>query len=265
MTSMQRNYWNRLSAEYHTITRISLTDFHYGPQIPGERTLKILPPLKRGQRALELGCGGAQNSVILAKRGLRCAAVDISAAQLAYAASLADQHRVAIDFTVSPLETFHTKFHAPFDFIHSSHAFEFVKHPAAILRRVARLLRPGGHLMLSTVHPLYQSEWAELTDGDGKGVSGLFLPTYFAPPDDIRRDATGRIEVISRAYPVSFWTEALRAAGLTLIRLLEPPAVTTKQRPPYTSDDWANDPDHLRAVPTTLILLAKREKKHPIP
>jgi len=255
MTTLQRTYWNHIAAEYHAMTRISLTDFHYGPQIPGERRLKILPALKRGQTALELGCGGAENSLILAKRGLRCTAMDISKEQIAYAASLADQHNVKINFIVSPLETFHTKVRGTFDFIHSSHAFEFVKNPAAILRRVARFLKPGGHLMLSTVHPLYQGEWIELTASKGKAEDGLFIPTYFSPPDDIRLTPQGAVDVISRAYPVSFWTEALHAAGLSLVRLLEPPAI---RNAPYTSDDWADDMDHLRAVPTTLILLAQK-------
>ena len=258
MIALQRTYWNRLATEYHAITRISLTDFHYGPQIPGERKLKILPALKRGQSALELGCGGAQNSLILAKRGLRCTAMDISKEQIAYAASLAGRHNVKINFIVSPLETFHTRITGTFDFIHSSHAFEFVKNPAAILRRIARFLKPGAHLMLSTVHPLYQGEWIDLASPKGKDESGLFIPTYFSPPDDIRHTPKGNVDVISRAYPVSFWTEALHAAGLTLTRLLEPPSIPPSQHPPYTSDDWADDMDHLRAVPTTLILLAQK-------
>ena len=258
MTTRQRTYWNRLAAEYHTITRISLTDFHYGPQIAGERVLKALPVLKRGQTALELGCGAAQNSIILARKGLRCTAVDISKEQIAHAAALAQQQKVDIRFLVTPLESVHRKIREPFDFIHSSHAFEFVRNPSAVLSRVARLLKPGGHLMLSTVHPLYQSDWVDIIRPDDREESGLFIPTYFTPPDDIRSTTGGNEAIISRAYPVSFWTEALRAAGLTLTRLLEPQPITPADNPPYTSDDWADDMEHLRAVPTTLILLASK-------
>ena len=69
MEPMQRRYWDGLSARYQRVMEISTDDFHYGPQIPGESRLHLLPPLKSGMRALELGCGGGQNSVWLAKQG----------------------------------------------------------------------------------------------------------------------------------------------------------------------------------------------------
>ena len=85
---------------------------------------------------------------------------------------------------------------------------------------------------------------------------GLFLRNYFTPPDDIRRKH-GRIEVISRAYPVSSWFRWMRAAGLDVVAL-EEPAELQGARPPYTNVDWADTAGELAAIPGTLIVVARR-------
>jgi len=257
MTSLQRDYWNSLAQTYHRITRISTTDFHYGPQIPGERNLRLLPKFARGQTALELGCGGAENSIFLARKGMECIAMDISRKQLDHAERKARRHNVQIRFIESSLETFHKHIKGRFDFIHSSHAFEFVEHPEKILRRIAGFLKPRGTLMLSTVHPLFNGTWVdEMQDADGETRPGLFLPSYFTPPDDIRYDKAGKMQVVSRAYPVASWFRWLTDAGLTVTHLAEPPAVPFRQTPPYTSNDWAQHGGHLHAIPTTIIFVA---------
>ena len=96
--SAQRGYWDSLADEYARITRIRTDDFHYGPQIPGERELRLLSPLGPESSALELGCGGGQNSVWLAKKGVRCEALDVSEGQLAHARALAAREGVRIGF-----------------------------------------------------------------------------------------------------------------------------------------------------------------------
>ena len=54
--------------------------------------------------------------------------------------------------------------------------------------------------------------------------------------------------------------DALLAAGLRPMRYAEPPAVPDGVVPPYTSDDWADDPERLRAVPTTLVFVAQKPR-----
>ena len=257
-----RGYWDALSPEYHRITRISCADFHYGPQIPGEKALKILPSLKAGARALELGCGGAQNSIWLAKRGLRCDAFDISEAQLAQARRIASRNKAEVNLFQASLADFKKKGracspNAPFsyDFLHSSHAMEFAADPAAVLRDMAAVMKPRAWLMLSTVHPLYNGEWVEWMDDeeDSKTTSGLFLRNYFTPPDDVR-DEFGE-HVISRAHPISAWFKWFKDAGFSVEDLREPPAV---KNAPYSSDDWAFAArDHLVAIPSTVIFLCR--------
>ena len=256
----QRAYWDGLSDEYARITRIRTDDFHYGPQIPGENALRLLPELGAGAAALELGCGGGQNSVWLARRGVRCIALDVSEGQLAHARALAAREGAAIDFRRGALEDFGAVVpETGFDLVHSAHAMAFVESPGPIVAEMARRARPGGTVMVSTVHPVFNGAWirGEFEDEDGADAGaagdGLFLPDYFSPPDDVRDDANGH--VVSRAWPVSAWFGWFRAAGLEVVSLLEPAAVRDA---PYTSDDWAAHGGQLDRIPSTLILVGRR-------
>lgn len=255
MSHPQRLYWDSIAKTYRAITRISADDFHYGPLIAGERTLRLLPPLRPGMDALELGCGEGQNSVWLARQGLRCVAIDISEAQLAYARADAAAAGADIAFSRCAIEDFDAPAES-FDLITSSHAFEFVADPFRQVRRVAGWLRPGGHFVLSTVHPVYNGEWVSADEEDGSETWGRFLVDYFRPVDDVREQPDGEgPAIVSRAYPVSAWFNAFRDAGLTVTRLEEPPASAT---PAYASDDWLEAFDECAAIPTTLILVGRR-------
>lgn len=257
----QRAYWDALAGEYAAITRIREDDFHYGPQIPGERSLRLLPDFPRGATALELGCGGGQNSLFLATRlGLRCTALDASGEQLARARARAAAAGAAIDFVQAAIESFPAAVgsRGPFDFVHSSHALEFVEDPGAAVLAMARAAKPGGWVLVSTVHPLFNGQWIEGEFEDETGAdagsagAGVFLADYFRPPDDVRDDAFGH--AVSRAWPVSAWFDWFRAAGLSVERLAEPAATDDA---PYTSDDWADHGGQLDRIPSTLVLLGR--------
>ncbi len=252
----QKRYWNTISPEYRRVTRIRGNDFHYGPRLAGESKLNLLPELSAGMTALELGCGAAQNSIWLAQKGLCCTAVDISDAQLSCAATDIKAANVTVELHSAALEQFETN--QQFDLIHSSHAMEFVLNPEAIITKMASWLKPGGTLMISTVHPVYNGEWfyAEDPDDEDKGAWGRFIPSYFSPVDDVREQPSGIGEpIISRAWPISTWFNWLKKHGLRLTQLAEPPADPDCA---YTSDAWEDDDGEALAIPTTVIFVAQK-------
>lgn len=249
---------------YAGITRISLDDFHYGPQIPGESTLKLLPKFTSEMTSLELGSGAAQNSIFLNKKfGMNCIAMDISEERIKNAQELCFSEGAEVELQVAGFENFLEALKQAghegdqFDFVHSSHAIEFVQDPATIVKQMTSVLKPGGVLMLSTVHPVYNGTWfaniVEDEEGNEYEEFGQFLTNYIEPPDDIR-DEDG-LHVVSRAHSISNWFDWLTAAGLTITAIKEPAAV---EDAPYTSDDWADHEGQLDAIPSTLILVAKK-------
>jgi 2-polyprenyl-3-methyl-5-hydroxy-6-metoxy-1,4-benzoquinol methylase len=252
-SSTQSGYWDYISNDYQKITRIDCSDFHYGPQIPGEKVLQLLPEFKEGMSALEVGCGGAQNSVWLAKRGVQCTAFDVSPNQLRHARKIAKDFNVEIDLQEGGFADFRLKTAGrEFDFVHSSHAIEFVQDPEAAVAEMAKSVKIGGRVMISTVHPLYNGDWLTVFDDvTGAERNGCFLENYFSPPDDVREEYGFR--AISRAYSISAWFGWLKKAGLAIESFCEPAAVSEA---PYTSDDWADHGGHLDMIPSTLIFVA---------
>lgn len=260
----QKQYWDVISDMYAEITKISLDDFHYGPQIPGESSLKLLPEFSSGMTSLELGSGAAQNSIFLNKRyGMKCLAMDISDERIKNAQELCRAEGAEVELCVAGFENFLEVLKQAghegeqFDFVHSSHAIEFVQDPATIVKQMTSVLKPGGTLMLSTVHPVYNGTWfaniVEDEEGNEYEEFGQFLTNYIEPPDDVR-DENG-LHVVSRAHSISNWFDWLTAAGLTITALKEPAAIIDA---PYSSADWADHEGQLDAIPSTLILVAKK-------
>ena len=81
-----REGWDLMSDEYQVNSEISLEDVHYSPLSFGEKTANLIGDIT-GKEYVELGCGGAQNSIALAKSGANVTAVDLSSNQLSHASS----------------------------------------------------------------------------------------------------------------------------------------------------------------------------------
>ena len=246
-------YWDELSEEYQSQTNISLTDFHYGPLLPGEQELGLLPSSLTGKTCLELGCGAGQNSIVLAKTGAICTAIDVSQAMLDHGKRLADQESVSSDFRKADLDDLPNFGSSSFDLIHSAYGIPFSSNPEKVIQRCSKLLKPGGTLLFSMGHPVYAGEWLELDD-----EQGLFLSSYFQPTPDAREGSSS--DALSRAFPLSEVAEWIIKAGLQLDRLLEPAALPDNRlhKAPYYSDAWAEQAEALRKFPIVVIYRATK-------
>lgn len=249
-------FWNELADSYQAETRIATTDFHYGPLLPGDTELKLLPAPLAGLRCLELGAGAGQNSIYLATEGARCTALDISEKQLDHGRKLAGKQAVAVEFIHADLDQL-PDFDGGFDLIHSAYGIPFSTHPDALIQHCANLLRPGGRLIFSMGHPVYAGEWLELDEDQG-----IFLQSYFHPQPDVRESDGASVQAM--AYPLSVCINWLRRAGLQLLDLQEPPALPVdtmspaeiEQRVPYYSEAWAEQVQELRRFPVVAIFSA---------
>ena len=272
-------YWDDLADIYQKQTRISTTDFHYGPLLPGDSTLKLLPTIGESDsgvfQCLELGCGAGQNSIYLAKQGAQCVAIDISEEQLAHGRKLAAKEKVDVDFRCHSMDALadlqsppqqstnppiHLSSPLAFDLIHSSYALPFSADPAKVIADCAALLKPGGTLLLTTGHPLYAGEWLDIGDGE----DGVFLPDYFRLEPDVRMSMDDKTMNAAQYWPISQIAEWMHEAGFVLERLLEPapmpiPEMSKKEileKVPYDSKDWRALYDQLARIPVVVIFKA---------
>jgi glycosyltransferase involved in cell wall biosynthesis/SAM-dependent methyltransferase len=102
-----------------------------------------------GARVLDAGCGTGIDTLHLASRGVRVTAVDLSPGMLGQLrAKLAGARGTPVDVRLGDLVEIAGELEGPFDGIVSSFAALNTVDLAAFARAAARLLRPGGRLVL---------------------------------------------------------------------------------------------------------------------
>ena len=243
-------YWENIVEQYHWETKISCDDFHYGPLIPGDIVLKLLPKNLKDLNCLEIACGGAQNSIYLAKNGAKCTALDSSEAQIAYAEKLAHENAVKIDLKILAMEQIDLECRT-FDLIHSAYGLNFASDLNLVIVACSQLLNKDGVLLFSIPHPLFSGEFLELDN-----EAGLFISKYFSIPPDLRFDRHGNETARSYFYALDDISRGLMQNDLVIERICEPEVC---DNPPYTSKLWREYREQMLSFPGTLIIKAVKK------
>jgi SAM-dependent methyltransferase len=246
----RRNYWDEIVEEYQCETKISCDDFHYGPLIYGDNVLKLLPDNIRSKNCLEIACGGAQNSIFLAKNGANCTACDASDAQVAYAEKLASENEVEVKLNCVSMEDLSGET-GKFDLIHSAYGFNFADDFNEVIEACSKLINPDGILLFSMPHPLFSGEFLELDDEEG-----IFIKEYLYPPPDVRYDEDGNEIACSCSYSVDTISRILANNDFLIERICEPEVSMT---PPYNSEVWEEYRPQLSKFPGTIIFKAVKK------
>lgn len=105
-----------------------------------------------GVRALDVGCGGGILSEAMAKRGADVLGIDLSQAVLDVAELHALEGKVAVQYKAIAAEELAAAQPSSFDLVTCMEMLEHVPDPAAILSALAKLVRPGGNLIVSTLN-----------------------------------------------------------------------------------------------------------------
>ncbi|HZZ34486.1 MAG TPA: bifunctional 2-polyprenyl-6-hydroxyphenol methylase/3-demethylubiquinol 3-O-methyltransferase UbiG [Caulobacteraceae bacterium] len=105
-----------------------------------------------GLRLLDVGCGGGLLSEPMARLGFAVTGIDPSAEGVRAAAAHAADQGLAIDYQATTVEALLEAGGAEFDMVLNMEAIEHVADPGAFLRDSARLLAPGGLMVLATLN-----------------------------------------------------------------------------------------------------------------
>jgi len=103
----------------------------------------------RGKRVLDVGCGGGILSESMAMSGADVTGIDAETTVISSAAMHAKQQNLDIDYQCVAIEDFEAE---PFDVITCMEMLEHVPDPQLVIQHCARLLKPGGYLLLSTIN-----------------------------------------------------------------------------------------------------------------
>lgn len=199
-------------------------------QIP-EATLDILGDVK-GRDILELGCGAAQWSIALAKKGARPVALDLSEKQLAHARRLMDEAGMDFPLVHASAEAVPLP-DGSFDIVFCDYGGMTFGDPYATVPEAARLLRTGGLLAFCGATPIIQMCYPDDPD-NGDHPGDRLLMDYFGMwslPYDGYTDFM---------LPYGAWIRLFRAHGFEiedLVELRPGPEATSTYRD-ETDRDW---------------------------
>lgn len=244
-----KKWWEETSESYQKDSRIPVS-IHYGPGSPGETHFKLLGNLK-DKRVLELGCGGAQCGIAMAKKGAKVIGVDISREQLKFAEKLAEKNRVKIKFIQGDIKNLKQIKSNSQDIVFTAWALHYIEDLSGCFKEVHRTLKKGGIFVLSLPHPFYGLvNWKTLK----------LKRTYF----DLGREASkvvwpdGSIHYfVSYFYTVSQVINALADAGLVIEKMVEPDSRKKYRDDPWYGK-WSLQPKLLKRIPATLIIKARK-------
>ncbi len=105
-----------------------------------------------GKTLLDIGCGGGLLAEAIARRGARVTAIDAGEAALEVARLHLHESGLDIDYRLATAEEFAAGHADRYDVVTCLELLEHVPDPASVIAAAARLLKPGGRLILSTIN-----------------------------------------------------------------------------------------------------------------
>ena len=220
-SAASRAWWDADADDYQAEHGAFLgdDDFVWCPERLREQDARLLGPpgSLRGARVLEVGCGAASCARWLAGEGARVVGLDLSAGMLRQARA-ADRRTgvpvplVQADAGVLPFAD------GVFDAAFSAFgAVPFVADAGALMREVARVLRPGAPWVFAVNHPM---RWAF---PDDPGPDGLTVSqSYFDRTPYAEVDDNGHVTYVEHHRTLGDRVDDVVSAGLVLERLVEP-------------------------------------------
>jgi 2-polyprenyl-6-hydroxyphenyl methylase/3-demethylubiquinone-9 3-methyltransferase len=115
------------------------------------RDAKAIRPFE-GLRLLDIGCGGGLLCEPMTRLGFAVTGVDASARNIGTASAHAAEQGLTIDYRASTAEDLLAGGEAPFDVVLNMEVIEHVADPGAYLRDCARLVAPGGLMIVATLN-----------------------------------------------------------------------------------------------------------------
>lgn len=196
--------------------------------------LAMLPDV-RGKAGLDMGCGEGNNTRAVARQGARMQAVDISPTFIRHASATEAAEPLGIRFAEGDAMALPFP-DAEFDFVTAFMCLMDMADPARALGQARRVLRPGGFLQFSILHPCFVPPHRKvLREADGQ-VRAIEIADYFDTtegkvdtfwfstlPEDKRAEVEPfRVARFHRT--LSGWVRLVLDAGLVIEAFGEPSA-----------------------------------------
>ena len=228
-----RAAWQRWAAAYEPAGREAWREkeLRWGIWDVPESELRLLADLDPGGEVIELGCGTANVSAALARRGFHPVAIDIAPAQLNTAKLL--QREFGLSFPLISANAEDVPLHdATFDLAVSEYGASLWCEPRKWIPEAHRLLRPGGRLIFFTGGAFLMT----CSPSDGAAAGERLVRDYFSD-SRVEFDEDGVVEF---HLTHGGWIRLLGASGFVLEDLVEVrPRSGAKRAVEFVTLEWA--------------------------
>ena len=187
----------------------------------------------QGLAGLDIGCGEGHNTRLVSLRAARMYAVDIAPTFIRYARAAAPDPPAAIRYFVA--SALHLPFaSATFDFATAFMSFMDLPHPEIALAEAFRILKPGGFLQFSIMHPCFNTPYRKLLRDPAGKAYAVAVGRYFdesepqieewlfsAAPSEVTAGLQP-FRTLTFHRPLSVWFNLIVDAGFSIERVAEP-------------------------------------------
>ncbi|MDP2139028.1 MAG: methyltransferase domain-containing protein [Candidatus Didemnitutus sp.] len=223
-------YWNANAEAWTKLARAGYDVFRDHLNTPA--FLANLPDVT-GLRGLDIGCGEGYNTRLVAKRAGSMDAIDISEVFIKHAHAeevraplgIAYQHASAVELPFPD---------AAFDFAVGFMSLMDIPETERVLAEAFRVLRPGGFLQFSILHPCFNPPHRRNCRDDDRITYAIEVGDYFVdargridewifgiePQSTRERQPTFRVPRFHR--PLNEWFNLLVGAGFAIEHVAEP-------------------------------------------
>jgi ubiquinone/menaquinone biosynthesis C-methylase UbiE len=223
-------YWNENAEAWTELARAGYDI--YRDQFNTPAFFDMLPEIK-GLTGLDIGCGEGYNTRLLARKGTRMNAIDISGKFIEKAKQAENETQFKIDYSVASATALPFK-NNYFDFATSFMCLMDVPDAEQALKEAYRVLKPNGVFQFSIIHPCFTTPHRKnLRNAMGKTyaieVGDYFKKlngeisewTFGAAPSQLRsKYAPFKVPIFNRT--LTEWINSIISTGFIIEQINEP-------------------------------------------
>lgn len=211
---INKNSWNKHADRYQQNVDFSFDEVDYGSiHCATEEDLHLIGDV-HGKKVLELGCGGANCGIALAKKGANVTCVDISEEQIKHANLNARREAVDIQFIVSPMQSLMLEENY-YDVVISMAALGYIEDLQLVFNMVYKVLRYKGIFVFSLPDAIYMSIAAKYLWDDPLEQHSYF----YTGPEKWKWNDDDDFEFITFRRPMSDYINMLVDAGFIISKV----------------------------------------------
>ena len=172
-------FWNESAESWTKLARAGYDIYRDHLNTPA--FFAMLPDVK-DLLGLDIGCGEGHNTRLLAKRGARVSAVDISEVFISHAKDTENKLPLGIDYQVASAVDLPFG-EGTFDFATAFMSLMDVPEAERALAEAYRVLKPGGFLQFSIAHPCFDTPHRRNLRDANHRTYAIEVGDYFAGSD----------------------------------------------------------------------------------